>query len=605
MPSEAHGHEGGAGEEQLAALAIFTLAMLLVATLMIGHLLARRGVGWIGEAGVALLLGAAVGALVWAVPFIDVRGTFGSTVFFSKSFFLLAILPPIIFEAGWSMNVDRFFANCGAIACMAVAGTLISTAAIGLLVWAAGAAGLCTALPLLETLLFGSIISATDPVSVLAVFQRLGANQDLFALVLGESLLNDAVAMVLFRSLSTFLAVPATAGAVARAVALFIGVFVGSMALGAGVAFATAAIVRTRYFRSEHAPLESSLVTLFAWGSYMLADGLHLSGIVSILFCGLTAAHYVRPNMTQRGQDRVGSSFKLLASLAETSVFLFIGASLFLDPQGLDFSAATLLPFLLVCFVAMAASRAANVWPCLALTNYLRLPRDRVPQSHRFMLWWAGLRGAMAFAISLEAAEAVPEGRGRLMLSATYFVIAATVLANGGLCTHLLERLGLREEQKGAPLLSKHAQVELSPPGSPGAAIPAARIGEGDALLENAWQDTTATAAGPISLLPTLSPAAAGKPAGNVLTRSVQKLRQANSSGGMLSKLNKLDQRWLGPLFLAPGAQADAHGHHAAGDIDSTELAGLGSGAAGSTPAAASGQAGSANLNEVHRLLQP
>lgn len=173
-------------------------------------------------------------------------------------------------------------------------------------------------------------------------------------------------------------------------------------------------------------------------------------------------------------------------------------------------------PLQLVCFVAMAVSRAANVWPCAALINYLRLPADLIPQSHQLVLWWAGLRGAMAFAIALEAADAVPGmhgcpswagclastspadhhlceqrcgsipgaavlleshfqhcrnssryrgsggegvmsgclpprlcsagGRGELMLSATYLIVLATVLENGGTCALLLERLGLKLE---------------------------------------------------------------------------------------------------------------------------------------------------------------
>jgi sodium/hydrogen exchanger 8 len=173
------------------------------------------------------------------------------------------------------MDMEKLFGNCGAIACIAFGGTFISMAATGLLVWAAGALGLCTAFTFLEALLFGSIVSATDPVrhflqlsfqiphchrqswdslkgaqppsllprcccdvlcpyclqvTVLAVFQKLGADANLFALVLGESLMNDAVAIVLFRSLSTFLHAPVTAAAVLRCVAAFLGIFVSSMA---------------------------------------------------------------------------------------------------------------------------------------------------------------------------------------------------------------------------------------------------------------------------------------------------------------------------------------------------------------------------------------
>lgn len=174
------------------------------------------------------------------------------------------------------LDADRFFDNLDGIAAFAFAGTAISTAAIGGLVWASGAAGLCLPLSPLHALLFGSIVSATDPVSwhasrfliscsqttlclylvpvpcmlwapsaavpaqtlrmllslqvtVLAVFQRLGANADLYALVFGESVLNDAVAVVLFRSLSGFQHTTVTPAAIALAVASFVGIFAGSV----------------------------------------------------------------------------------------------------------------------------------------------------------------------------------------------------------------------------------------------------------------------------------------------------------------------------------------------------------------------------------------
>lgn len=125
--------------------------------------------------------------------------------------------------------MDRFMANIDGIATLAFLGTLISTFAMGGVVWGAGALGLCPPFSPLPALLFGSVVSATDPVTVLAVFQRLGAHPDLYSLVFGESVLNDAVAMVLYRSLSTFLATPVTPAALAAAAASFVGVFVGSM----------------------------------------------------------------------------------------------------------------------------------------------------------------------------------------------------------------------------------------------------------------------------------------------------------------------------------------------------------------------------------------
>ncbi|KAI3426063.1 hypothetical protein D9Q98_008031 [Chlorella vulgaris] len=433
------------GSEPDAALAVFSQIVLLIATLTLGHVTSRRGITFIGEAGIALLLGAAVGLLILS-PLISTHGTYSQIIGFKREFFALAILPPIMFEAGFRLDVERFFANIDGILCFAFAGTLISTFAMGGLVWGAGVLGVCTPFHFLPALLFGSIVSATDPVTVLAVFQRLGADQDLYSLVFGESVLNDAVAMVLYRSLSTFLTVPVTAAAVAAAAATFVGVFAGSMGVGCGVAVLAAWVVKSRRFRSHHMPLESSLVVLLAFASYMLADGLRLSGIVAALFCGMGMAKYVKPNLAPSSRDRVSALFKLLSTLAEVFVFVYIGASL----VNAKLNAPHIPAFLGVSFAALAVSRALNIYPCSLAVNVLRPTGLRIPQSHQFVLWFSGLRGAMAFAIALEAAEAMPDERGELVLASTYCIVLATVLVNGGSCTWLLTRLGLRAAPLGA-----------------------------------------------------------------------------------------------------------------------------------------------------------
>lgn len=102
-----------------------------------------------------------------------------------------------------------------------------------------------------------------------------------------ESVLNDAVAIVLYETLTIFLDQPATLQACLRAAGTFLAIFVGSMIIGVGFALLASLAIKSRYFRSDDTPLESSLVVLLAYGSYMLADGLKLSGIVAILFCGM------------------------------------------------------------------------------------------------------------------------------------------------------------------------------------------------------------------------------------------------------------------------------------------------------------------------------
>ena len=123
---------------------------------------------------------------------------------FDFEFFMIWLLPPIIFEAGFNMNASAFFENLGPTIFFAFIGTFASTFVVGGIVYYLGQMGWCYPLGLLASLVFGSLISATDPVTVLAVFQKLGVKVDLFSMVFGESVLNDAVAIVLSRTLLSF-----------------------------------------------------------------------------------------------------------------------------------------------------------------------------------------------------------------------------------------------------------------------------------------------------------------------------------------------------------------------------------------------------------------
>eukprot|EP00803_Ostreobium_quekettii_P001444 evm.model.scf_1418.4 EVM.evm.TU.scf_1418.4 scf_1418:37200-39302(+) len=149
--------------ESSAALAILVLMALLGVTMIIGHLLDRKQITWMSEAGAALLLGIVIG-YVGKVAAKD-STTFHKWLQFQKDFFYFALLPPIIFEAAYGLNVTPFFNNIGAICAYAFLGTAMSAIIVGLTMWIAGLIGICFKVQLIEGLLFGSLISATDPVS--------------------------------------------------------------------------------------------------------------------------------------------------------------------------------------------------------------------------------------------------------------------------------------------------------------------------------------------------------------------------------------------------------------------------------------------------------
>jgi len=163
---------------------------MLVLAFVLGHLLRRRRVYYLPEASASLLIGLIVGGLA------SISNTQKSTrrwFNFREELFFLFLLPPIIFQSGFSLAPKPFFSNFGAIITFAIVGTFIASIVTGVLVYLSGLIHLVYRMPLIESMMFGALVSATDPVTVLSIFQELGTDVDLYALVFGESVLNDAV----------------------------------------------------------------------------------------------------------------------------------------------------------------------------------------------------------------------------------------------------------------------------------------------------------------------------------------------------------------------------------------------------------------------------
>eukprot|EP01023_Acetabularia_acetabulum_P056108 TRINITY_DN650_c0_g1_i1.p1 TRINITY_DN650_c0_g1~~TRINITY_DN650_c0_g1_i1.p1 ORF type:complete len:584 (-),score=92.71 TRINITY_DN650_c0_g1_i1:328-2079(-) len=431
------------GLESIEALAVFTQIVLLGATIIIGHTLDKYNISWMSTAGVALLIGIVVGCLV---KYSKSDETYAKSVDFSTEFFFIVLLPPIIFEAGFSLAVTPFFRNIGAICVFAFVGTTVSAFAIGLTMFVTGYMDWVYKMDFLEALIFGAIISATDPVTVLAVFSKLGAQEDLYALVFGESVLNDAVAIVLYGTLTPFISQQFTGLSLLAAFGTFLVTFLGSMMIGVVTAIVFALLLRNKFFRSEHHPLESCLVALGAYMSYYIAEGCHfgslkLSGIVSILFCGIVMAKYTKPNMSQTETHKVESLFKIVATLSETFVFIYIGVSLFLNRQA--WSTGLTWGFIFIALIALAWSRAVNVYMNSAFVNVFRPPSLHISGKAKFMMWFAGLRGAIAFALALESSEDLKFETAQVIQTTTFFIVLVTVLVNGGASTWMLKKLQL------------------------------------------------------------------------------------------------------------------------------------------------------------------
>jgi sodium/hydrogen exchanger-like protein 6/7 len=221
-------------------------------------------------------------------------------VTFDSELFFFIILPPIIFHAGYSMRKKQFFDNLGSILTFALFGTLISTMIIASIMWLI-AKTTSLEVHFLDTLYFGAIVSATDPVTILAIFQDLHVDPLMNSLVLGESLLNDAIVIVLCGAIEDYSRLIVDGepdsfqvGAFLLTIVNFFTILLGSVGLGALLGAATALLTKFTRIR-DFQLLETGLFFLLSYSSYLIADICQASGIVSILFCGIFQVFFGKP----------------------------------------------------------------------------------------------------------------------------------------------------------------------------------------------------------------------------------------------------------------------------------------------------------------------
>ncbi|XP_010913977.1 sodium/hydrogen exchanger 6 [Elaeis guineensis] len=432
-------------EQQAAGVGILLQISMLVLSFVLGHVLRRKKFYYLPEASASLLIGLIVGVLA---NISNTENSIRAWFNFHEEFFFLFLLPPIIFQSGFSLAPKPFFSNFGAIVTFAILGTFVASIVTGILVYLGGLTFLMYRLPLVECLMFGALISATDPVTVLSIFQELGTDMNLYALVFGESVLNDAMAISLYRTMSSVRSHASSGQNFFMIVVRFLETFVGSMSSGVGVGFTSALLFKYAGLDIDNLQnLECCLFVLFPYFSYMLAEGLGLSGIVSILFTGIVMKHYTFSNLSENSQRFATAFFHLISSLAETFVFIYMGFDIAMEQHSWSH-----VGFIFFSILFIGVARAANVFGCAYLVNLVRPAHRQIPLKHQKALWYSGLRGAMAFALALQSIHELPEGHGQTIFTATTAIVVLTVLLIGGSTGTMLESLEVVGDGYNGPI---------------------------------------------------------------------------------------------------------------------------------------------------------
>ncbi|KAE8704327.1 Sodium/hydrogen exchanger 4 [Hibiscus syriacus] len=314
---------------------------------------------------------------------------------FDEQLFFIYLLPPIIFNAGFQVKKKQFFQNFITIMLFGVIGVFISSAIVTAGSWwlfpKLGFGGLTAR----EYLAVGTIFSSTDIVCTLQVLHQ-DENSLLYSLVFREGVVNDATSVVLFNAIQKIDVSRINSQTFLKLIGDFIYLFPTSTALGVTFGLVTAYLLKTLFFGRHSTVRELAIMLLMAYLSYMLAELLDLSGILTVFFCGILMSHYA------------SHIFAMMSFVAETFIFLYVGMDA-LDMEKWKMtrlSFTTLMGSFGTLVLLILLGRAAFVFPLSVVSNLMnRRPNRPHPLTfkHQVVIWWAGLmRGEVSIALAFK-----------------------------------------------------------------------------------------------------------------------------------------------------------------------------------------------------------
>jgi CPA1 family monovalent cation:H+ antiporter len=322
---------------------------------------------------------------------------------------LLIFVPPLVFEAAFHLRFEDLKNELPGILALAVPGVLVTTFIVG------GITTLGTHIALPAALVFGALIAATDPVAVIAIFRKLGVPRRLSVLLEGESLFNDGTAIVLF---NLTLAIALTGQFdLTESLIDFIRVSAGGIIIGLVLGWLISRIIS----RIDDYLIETTLTTILAFGSYLIADRLSFSGVLAVVAAGLVNGNISPNGMSPSTRIVIFNFWEYVAFIANSLVFLLIG---------LEMDVSALLANWTAVLWAILAVLAARVFVVYGLGWLVKRIIDSVPIKWQHVMVWGGLRGAICLALALSLPVSFGPERETLRWMA-FGVVLFTLLVQG------------------------------------------------------------------------------------------------------------------------------------------------------------------------------
>ncbi|CAJ0602225.1 unnamed protein product [Cylicocyclus nassatus] len=360
--------------------------------------------------------------------------------------FFLYLLPPIIFDAGYFMPNRALYENWVSVLLFAVVGTCWNCIAIGSSLLFLSRYGLFTVeFSTTEIFVFSSLISAVDPVAVIAVFEEINVNEFIFVNVFGEALFNDGVTVVLYQMFKAFTLIGSEnlqPVDYAAGVLSFFVVALGGACLGLIGAFIVSFITK---YTNEIRILAPVFVFVIPYLAYLTAEVTSLSSIIAIAVCGMFMKQYVKGNITTAAANSVKYFTKMLAQSAETVIFMFLG----LTTMGADHHWDTWFVVCTLTFCLVYRTIGVLV-QCFFLNKFRQKQFSKVDQ---VILAYGGLRGAIAFGLAMSLPHSIMARK--MFLTATLMVVFFTVILQGITIRPLIKYLNIKTKSDEKPTMAE------------------------------------------------------------------------------------------------------------------------------------------------------